>query len=376
MKKLGEKYFIVIILAISFSITLMGNVKAEAQWEAKWQKVLEAGKKEGKVAVYASLLAPGLRQQAPIFKRQFGIDIEVTTGRGADLAQKLSTEKRAGLNIADVIISGGNTFFGDVKSSGVTTSMEEKLILPEVTNPKLWYTAPHLPWADEDKHVFHYFAYPNRDISINTDLVKPGEIQSWQDLLKPRFKGKTIWSDPSIAGSGFNGFASYLMNNVTDEKYYRRLVATQDITLSRDLRQMAEWLARGKYAVAISVEGTAIAEFMKAGAHIAYQPVKEGAYLSYDASNVGMAAQAPHPNAAIVFVNWLFSKEGQLFAQNAMKYQSSRVDISTDACDPNTIRVPGEKYLVGGNTSEKWVMNEQDKYLALAKDIFKSLSGR
>ena len=103
MYKLGGKYFITIILAISVAATLMGYVKAEAQWEAKWQKALEAGKKEGKVSVYASLAAPGLRQQAPLFKRQFGIDIEVTTGRGADLARKLSTEKRAGLNVGHII---------------------------------------------------------------------------------------------------------------------------------------------------------------------------------------------------------------------------------------------------------------------------------
>ena len=376
MKKLGGKYFIVIILAISFAATLMGYGKAEAQWEAKWQKALEAGKKEGKVSVYSSLLAPGLRQQAPLFKRQFGIDIEVTTGRGADLARKLSTEKRAGLNVVDVIISGGNTFFGDVKGLGVTTSLEDKLILPEVTNPKLWYTEDHLPWADDDKHVFHYLAYPNRDVTINTDLVKQGEIQSWQDLFNPRFKGKIIWSDPTIAGSGFNGFATYLINKVTDEKYFRKLIATQDITLSRDLRQMAEWLARGKYDVAISVEGTAITQFVKAGAPIAYVRMKEGAYLSYDASCTGMAAQAPHPNAAIIFLNWLFSKEGQLFVQSAMKYHSARVDISTDACDPKTMRVPGEKYFVAANSLEKWVTNEQAKYLALAKDIFKPVLGR
>ncbi|MDP2647588.1 MAG: extracellular solute-binding protein [Desulfobacterales bacterium] len=375
MNQSGGKYSITIILAISVAVTLMGYVKADAQWEAKWKTVLEAGKKEGKVSVYASLIAPSLRKQAPIFKKQFGIDIEITTGRGGDLSRKLRTEKTAGVNLADVIISGGNTFFA-VKKLGVTTSMEDKLILPEVTNPKLWYTLDRLPWTDEDKHVFHYFAYPNRDISINTDLVKPGEIQSWQDLLKPQYRGKIVWSDPSIPGSGFNGFATNIINKVTDENFYRQLVATQDIALSRNLRQMAEWLARGKYAVGVSVEGRPLAEMVNAGAHISYVTVKEATRLAFDASNVGMAAQAPHPNAAIVFVNWLFSKEGQVFAQKATNYMSARNDIPTDECDPQTMRVPGERYIVGANTMEKWVMNEQEKYLALAKDIFGPLIGR
>jgi ABC-type Fe3+ transport system substrate-binding protein len=166
------------------------------------------------------------------------------------------------------------------------------------------------------------------------------------------------------------------MHRIADENFYRQMVAKQDITLTRDLRQIVEWLARGKYSVSISAEGGPVADFMKAGAHIAYQPVKEGDYLSFDAANIGMTAQAPHPNAAIVFINWLLGKEGQLFAQNAMKYHSSRNDIPTDGCDSNTLRVPGEKYFFGANSSEKWVMNEQDKYFALAKEIFKPVIGR
>ena len=376
MKKSGGKHFISIIFGISVAAMVMGYTTAEAQWEKEWQKTLEAGKKEGKVSVYVSLLSPAVRKQAPIFKEKFGIEVEVTTGRGGEIAQKLNREKSAGINLADVIISGGNTMF-DVKHMGVTMPMDKILILPEVTNPKNWYTQDHLPFTDDEKHLFHIYAYPNRDITINTDLVKPGEIQSWQDLLKPKYKGKIVWSDPSVSGSGFNGFCTYIINKVTDENYYRKLVATQDITLSRNLRQMAEWLARGKYAVAISVEGGPIAEMLRAGAQIAYVSVKEGAYLSYDAGDVGVAVNAPHPNAAKVFVNWLFSKDGQNFAQRATKYMSSRNDIPTEGIvNPKTMRVPGERYFVAANTMEKWVMNDQERYFALAKEIFAPLIGR
>ncbi|MDZ4247112.1 MAG: extracellular solute-binding protein, partial [Dehalococcoidia bacterium] len=217
------------------------------------------------------------------------------------------------------------------------------------------------------------YAYPNRDISINTDLVKPGEIQSWQDLLKPQFKGKIVWSDPSISGSGFNGFCTNLINKVTDENYYRQLVATQDITLARNLRQAAEWLARGKYAVAVSIPGGALAPFFNSGAHITHVPVKEGTYLSYDGGVVGIAAQAPHPNAAKVYVNWLLSRDGQVLAQQAAKYMSARNDIQTEDVHPQSRRVPGERYFVSANSMEKWLMEEQPKYYALAKEIFAPL---
>ncbi|MDP2644457.1 MAG: extracellular solute-binding protein [Desulfobacterales bacterium] len=375
MNKSGKKYFMLMVLAVSVAVTLMGYVNANAQWEAEWQKTLEAGKKEGKVVVYGSSFAPPLRKQAPIFTKKFGIELDVLALRGGNFMQKLRTEKAAGMNLVDTIITGGNTMF-TVKQMGISEPMDNKLILPEVTNPKLWYTSDHLPWYDDAKHLFHFLAYPNRDIAINTDLVKPGEIQSWQDLLKPQFKGKIVLNDPTIAGSGFNGFSTNIMNKVLDENFYRKLVATQDVALSRNERQIAEWLARGKYSVSVSVPGSPIAAMLNAGAHITHVSVKEGTYLSYDGAIIGIAAKAPHPNAAKVFVNWLLSRDGQAFAQKAMKYMSARNDISTEEVNSENRRIPGERYFAAANSTEKWVMNEQDKYLELAKDIFGPLIGR
>ncbi|MDP2644483.1 MAG: extracellular solute-binding protein [Desulfobacterales bacterium] len=375
MNKSGGKYFIVIILAISFAATLMGYIRAEAQWEAQWQKTLEAGKKEGKVTVYGSDMGSVLRKHAPVFGKKFGIELEITSGRGSQLGQRLRREKTAGMHLADVVMAGGNSILS-YKKMGITEPMDNKLILPEVTDPKLWYTLDRLPWMDDDRHLFPFLAYPTRDIAINTDLVKQGEIQSWQDLLKPQYKGKIVWNDPSVAGSGFNGLSTNIMNNVTDENYYRQLVGTQGVTLSRDQRQMAEWLAKGKYAVSVSVPGPPIAAMLNAGAHIAHVTVKEGTYLSYGGGIVGMAAQAPHPNAAKVFVNWLLNKDGQAFAQKAMKYMSARNDISTEEVNPENRRIPGERYFVAANSMEKWLEGEQKKFLALAKEIFGPLSGR
>ncbi|MDP2647482.1 MAG: hypothetical protein Q8P24_21340, partial [Desulfobacterales bacterium] len=105
MNKLSGRYLIVMVLTISVAVILIGYVKADAQWEAEWKKTLEAGKKEGKVSVYVSSIAPGLRKQAIVFAKQFGIEMDITSGRGSQLREKLRTENTAGLNLADVVIS-------------------------------------------------------------------------------------------------------------------------------------------------------------------------------------------------------------------------------------------------------------------------------
>ena len=93
MKKRGGKYFVAVIFAISVASTFMGYGKADAQPEQEWQKTLEAGKKEGKVAVYVSSIAPAVRKQAPIFAKQFGIELDVMVGRGNELLARLTTTK-------------------------------------------------------------------------------------------------------------------------------------------------------------------------------------------------------------------------------------------------------------------------------------------
>lgn len=351
-------------------------VSTKQGWETQWEKTLEAARKEGTVSVYASLLGPPLRGAVPVFKQKYGIDMEITTGRGSDMSQKFVRERAAGIFIADTFISGLNTFFGVAKKVGGTESMPPALILPEVRDPKLYYTVNELPWADEDKHIFSFFAYPNSDIHLNTDFIKPANIQSWRDLLDPRYKGKIIWSDPSVAGSGLNGFATLIYHKVLDLDFYREIASKQDIMVTRDLRLQVDWLARGKAWIAISAEGTPVAEFVKAGAPLDVASPKEGTYLSVDAGNITIVKNAPHPNAAKIFTNWILSKEGQIFLQNAVGYMSARVDIPTEGVNPKNLRIPGEKYFIGANSIEKWVLEEQENYVGWAKEIFGPLVGR
>jgi ABC-type Fe3+ transport system substrate-binding protein len=58
--------------------------------------------------------------------------------------------------------------------------------------------------------------------------------------------------------------------------------------------------------------------------------------------------QAPHPNAAKVFINWFLSPRGQLALQKLGDPDdppnSRRIDISKDAVPPDAQLRPGAKY--------------------------------
>jgi ABC-type Fe3+ transport system substrate-binding protein len=82
--------------------------------------------------------------------------------------------------------------------------------------------------------------------------------------------------------------------------------------------------------------------------------------------------QAPHPNAARLFVNWLLSREGQLSFQKVMNsadllVESMRVDIAKDAIPAPQRRVAGVKYIIM-DTPER---SNQEPVNKLLKEIIK-----
>ena len=82
--------------------------------------------------------------------------------------------------------------------------------------------------------------------------------------------------------------------------------------------------------------------------------------------------QAPHPNAARVFINWLLSREGQVSFQKSMNsadllVESLRVDIAKDPVPVPRRRVPGVKYIIM-DTPER---SNQEPVNKLLKEIIK-----
>jgi len=134
-------------------------------------------------------------------------------------------------------------------------------------------------------------------------------------------------------------------------KYLSRLFSEMDITLSSDPRQMVDWLAKGRFQIALFLSSTDVASAQEKGlpvAHVFADQFREGAPIAPGPGAVSMTDQAPHPNAAILFVNWLLSKEGQIKWQEAQRLPSLRIDISKKGLYPFDIPKPGIKYINAG----------------------------
>jgi ABC-type Fe3+ transport system substrate-binding protein len=119
------------------------------------------------------------------------------------------------------------------------------------------------------------------------------------------------------------------MNYIKGEQWLQKFVA-QKLFVTRDLRLLAENLARGKIAVTSGIGYSEFQPFIKANLSVVPLPVpKEGLYVSGGYGHLVVLRNQPHPNAARVFVNWLLGRDGQEIFGRAMGVGTRRLDIPT-----------------------------------------------
>lgn len=344
------------------------SVGQKQGWEKEFEDTLVEAKKEGKVVVYQTA-GPDLREAlAKAFFNKYGITVESLTGTGFQVSEKIIRERKAGLHLSDLYQGGVTTPTLLLKPAGVLDPLEPTLIIPDLKDPelikKIWWEGK-LRWVDSDHKILTFMAFPIPWLVINTDLVKIDEINSYRDLLNPKWKGKIVMFDPTMTGPGGKLFS-------TSSKYivgldFWREFAKQDPLILRDSRIVVEGVARGKYAFTISPLTDVVEAFRREGAPLAYKMPVEGGSLTTGHGGIALLNNAPHPNAAKIFINWLLSKETIELFSKVYNVHSSREDVSTDFLAPERKRQPDIKYV--WPEVEDFLL-EEAKYYAQGREIF------
>ena len=298
-------------------------------WEQEWGKVLAAAKQEGKVALITSVTgAEGRRALTEGFQKRYGIQVEYMGLKGGELGPRVQTERGAGQYLWDVTLGGTDTQLNSLRPLGALDPIDPALILPEVKEGQNWLGGK-LEFADKDHLSLIPVSYSNSGFFVNTTLAKPGEFKSFKDLLDPKWKGKIIVHDPTIAGPSLTLFSLFHERKDLGPDFIRNL-AKQDLRILRDTGQELEWLGQGRYPICLGCSNETAEGMMRQGVPIALvnpAQLKEGGYLSVGAGAVALMNRAPHPNAAKVFINWFLSREGQTEFNRAAAYASRRLDV-------------------------------------------------
>jgi|SRR5581483_388995 len=296
-------------------------------WQAAWDALVEAARREGKVVVKGPPTAAVRTALPAAFRDRFGVDVEYVGGPSGDAAIQLASERQAGIYSTDVILAGADTMYGPVFEGGMLDPLRPALIHPDALDASHW-PGGQLWFMDPDgQYVLRLNNSVTQMIYVNTDQVKPEAIRSWYDLLRPEYQGRIAAFDPSISGSGV-ATASYLYK-VLGEDYVRRLYVDQQPRFSRDHRQTADWLARGQYPIAVALREVEFAQIQRDGFPVAPvpQPPDAPGHISAGFGLLGLMNNAPHPNAAKLFVNWIAGPDGMLVWSKAQGIVPVRDDV-------------------------------------------------
>jgi iron(III) transport system substrate-binding protein len=331
------------LLAAMVALAAM-SFGAAAQ-QADDPELVAAAKKEGKLAFYTSFLgAPFHIAAIKSFEKKYGISVELLDVRASELRERVRTEQAAGRFIGDVIQNGAATMIrsqrdGELEPHGGianATRLNEAQPATDVLVPS------------------YILAY---GILVNTTKVKPEEEpKSWKDLLDPAWKDKILSDDMRALGGGQVMFS--VLEDAFGRPFHEKLAAQAPV-FSRDVGNDERRVARGEYPLRIPqlFSNTTILRGLPVKLVI---PVEGVPYIRFD---MALLRNAPHPNAARLFINHYLSDEVQLIYANAGLIP---VVPNLGGAIKDEMRALTSAKLLGTTN-----VDTQDAMLALAKEIYK-----
>ena len=331
-----------IILLLHFVAGGAGRAaESKPNWQVEWEKALKAAEAEGEVTVY---VVDYPRLTVSQFQKAYPrIKLNLVDGpSGPALSSRLMAERRAGKYQADLFITGQGIHVSVLYPAKALAPMPPAFILPEVKDESKWFKGKHRFVDPETRHSFVFQGHRGLYISTNTQQAKGEEIRSWWDLINSKWKGKIIGYDPSIAGVARNVLWYLYMNKFLGPEFMSKLYGDMQLTLSRDHRQLVDWLATGKAAICVPCDDAELGRVQEQRLPVesVTHTMKEGDYIAAGQGVISLIAPAPHPYAAQIFLNWFLSKEGQsLFQECSVKSgqrnaNSRRTDISKEVIAP------------------------------------------
>ena len=352
--------------------TAKSAVTGAAGWQKRWDETLAAAKKEGTLVIYGEV-NPELRTALRKFEQKYGIKMDIVYGKSNEIATRWDKERVAGLNLVDVFHT--SPVLGPyMKSNKGWGPLEPHFILPEVTDPKAWSNGK-VPFLDADKTIIPLNGALTSSVAYNTELVKEGQLKSYRDLLKPEWKGKIVFFDPTLM-SASTGWTTFMMTDIyglEGGKDYLRAFAANDPAITRDARLVVEWVAKGKYPIGVGTGHALVSQFKVNGAPIKMARFQEGGLINPGSGAIEISTNPPHPNAAAIYVNWILTDEGQAAAAQGMAAPPLRLGVNVEGVDPEKLPQPGEKVFLA---NENFFKIQAKPAIDFAKEAFKNQLGR
>ena len=281
---------------------------APAAWGAD---VMEMAKKEGKVVWYSSISLPIAQEVCNAYnKKGTGIECVLHRSGSGKLYTRWRNEAKANIHEADILHTSNIGHFVSLKKANAIVPYAPKGI--DKFNPNFV----------EKGHYWHVLRSSVYQPAYNTSKVSAADApKTWEDLLDPKWKGKLVQAHPSYSGFVSVGMAALVK---TFGWEFIDKLAEQKPRIVQSAVDSTAYIVRGEALAGATATYNNFGP-MKKGEPIALVNPPQG--LPFIVSPQAIFAKAPHPNAAKVFSDWLFSVEAQQILVNHGLY-SGHPDVT------------------------------------------------
>jgi iron(III) transport system substrate-binding protein len=297
---------------VILGVALIFSFHAAALQARVTPDLVEAAKREGKVVFYTSTDIQVAEALAKAFETRYpGVRAQIERTGAERVFQRIVQEYASNVHAVDAVESTDIVHFVYFKRQG--------------------WLAAYVPddvarWPESARDVDGFFAAPRATFSVmgyNTNQLRSENAPtSYADLLGTKWKGKIVKSHPAYSGNCLT--ATFVLSRLLGWEYFERL-SGQRVMQVQSANDPPKKLALGERQVMLDgTEYLALLEKEK-GAPVAIVYPREGSPLV--AGGSGVMKDAPHPNAARLFVSFMFSREGQQLLVEKGHLRSFHPDI-------------------------------------------------
>ncbi|MFI5266767.1 MAG: ABC transporter substrate-binding protein [Chloroflexota bacterium] len=315
--------------------------------EERKQVLTQGAQKEGALMLYSTMNAGDAQAVIDGFNKAYpAVHAEVFRASDGDLANKALTEVRAKKTQFDVIDVSPESIL-NYQNAGAVVAYDS----PSVQGLQQGMYDPQGYWA---------YMYMNGVVPAwNTKNVKPNEVpKSLDDFLSPRWKDKLSIDSEDYAWAGF---IKATMGDQKGTDFLKKLAAQNPRILSSRTNQL-NLLTAGEFDASVALFDYSVIAAKKKGAPVDYAYLRPtmvaGEPLLADKT-------APHPNAALLFIDWLFSKDGLQILADSTGRMVPRPDVILQ--NPEIANQTKGETWVQGADSGKDLSQKQKEFSSLFK---------
>ena len=310
------RYERVVVVIVAVALTALLQPGISFSQDAR----LSEAKKEGKVVWYTGAALFTADRVARFFELAYpGIKVEVQRSGSERILQRLMQETAAGIKNADIFNSSDAGHYILLKKKGMLAKYSPA-------------GAERFPesFRDPDGIAFGWRAFLIV-MSYNSRLLPAADApKTWRDLLDPRWKGKLVTAHPGYSGS----IATYTLAlvNLYGWDYFKQLAQNKP-HLTQSVHDPAQLVAAGERVVGANGAEYFLYSERKKGNPIGIVYPQDGVPLVVSPSAI--TSSSPHPAAARLFTDFIFSKNVQKFLADSEGLYVPHTEVKYPADKPS-----------------------------------------